>query len=82
MDLKELAKLAQVCRKHGIKSFKNEELEFTLTEDLVVKETRGRKPKITTPPVSDSSVSVPEVGPTEEELLFWSSGIAPTESVS
>ena len=82
MTPKELKKLADMCRKAGIKHYKQGDIEFTLTEDAPVKSKKT---------VSQSNQSASNVqnengtfesdSPSEEDLLFWSVGIGqPTES--
>lgn len=74
LDIKSLKKLAAACRKAGIKFFKNAEFEFTLTEDAPVIAYRRANNKA---PISESSpISIQSDSLSEEELLFWSSGIA------
>lgn len=74
---KDLKKLAEICRKAGIKSFKNAELEFTLSEEAPIsnykKRLKNNSPAIDTSSNSDTSVEVEDL--TEDQLLFWSSGI-------
>lgn len=71
---KELIKLAKACRKAGISHFKGFGFEFTLTNELP--STKLTKAAISNPNASNSEpdqVITPDT-PTEEELLFWSSG--------
>jgi hypothetical protein len=67
---KELIKLAAACRKAGIKSYKDADCEFTLTEDAPQRKSRAK------------SVAAPYAGPdkefqtdslTTDQLLMWSS---------
>jgi hypothetical protein len=81
MTAKEIKKLADACRKAGIKSFKNSEVEFTLS-DLAPTVTRRRRTVISPAQENISAtLSQPEViaddtaGLSEEEILFWSSSI-------
>jgi hypothetical protein len=67
---KELKKLADTCRKAGIKHFKCEGMEFTLADDLpsdspkAAKHNHGVTDRIETDSLSP------------DELLFWSTGVA------
>lgn len=72
MDLpnaKDLKKLADMCRKAGIKSFKGNGIEFTLSEDAPVSTYKKAKAAQNSPDKDFESD-----GLTEEELLFWSAG--------
>ena len=71
-DLKELKKLADACRKAGIKHFKSNDFEFTLTDDIPVSNYKKRK---VAAEVSAPAPSIFETDTlTEEQLLNWSSG--------
>ncbi len=69
-DPKALKKLVETCRKVGIKTFKGEGFEFTLTDESpkVVKQ------KQVTAPVIASTPDEFDSGPimTEEQMLYWS----------
>jgi hypothetical protein len=70
---KELKKLAKACREAGIKTFKQGDIEFTLSDDLSPPESPYMRKKA----AQETKMSDPDIetdGPTEEELLFWSSG--------
>ncbi len=68
-DAKKLKKLADACRKAGIKSFKSPEFEFTLTDELPERKPRGKAaPK---PQYTQDDVKV-EGALSEEDMLFWS----------
>lgn len=74
MDIKSIADLAQVadlCRKKGIESIKitGDSVEFKLTDERPVRK-RTTKEKADEPEVR---------GPTEEEILYWSSAGIPGE---
>lgn len=72
MDYKELKKLADACRKAGIKHFKNADLEFTLTDNVPTsnyKKREANKPRGVTVMQSDI---IQENALTEEQLLNWS----------
>lgn len=72
---KELKQLAAACRAAGIKSFKGEGVEFTLSDsEPPAPKARGRaaaKAKVET---NDKVDTKEAQTPTEEELLFWSAG--------
>jgi len=74
-DLKALKKLADMCRKAGIKSFKCESFEFTLIEDAPVSSYKANKvAKTQAQSTYDAQAAKFESdSPTESELLFWSS---------
>lgn len=83
-DLKELKRLAAMCRKAGIKHFKNEKYEFTLTEEApvsVYKQAKSKKTQVNQ--AVDSNYKVESDGLNEDELLFWSTGSfdEPSDSV-
>lgn len=61
MDVKELAKLIKLCRKEGVVHYKTADFEFKLGPN--VKKTTQSNDKIEQDPQ-----------PTEEDVLFWSSG--------
>lgn len=76
MSPKEIKKLADACRRAGIKSFKNSEVEFTLSDVLPIVPTRIRREQKAT--VSDvlqqpDAVINNENELSEDDLLFWSS---------
>lgn len=81
-DIKALKKLADACRKAGIKSYKSPEFEFTLTEDAPVKDRRSKKAKAAASTTStvDQIDKVEVENLTEEQLLMWST--FPTEGVT
>lgn len=71
MDYKELKKLAAECRKAGIKSFKNSECEFTLTDDAPVSNYKRKTIEKEAPgPVIDSTFTSEQLS--DEQLLFYS----------
>lgn len=72
MDLKSLKKLAELCRKVGIKTFKNADMEFTLSDDVAPVSRASRKDNAKAP-VVESNEDVVTNSLTEEEMLFWSS---------
>lgn len=75
-DLKTLKKLADVCRKAGIKSYKDSSFEFTLTDDKPVSSYRKR-------PKSNSLITTDDEFKSDtlsnEELLMWSAQGMPIE---
>lgn len=76
MSPKEIKKLADACRKAGIKSFKNAEVEFTLADELpVVHRRTARAQKETTfvDPIQPDAIINDENALSEDDLLFWSS---------
>lgn len=72
-NAKELKKLAETCRKVGIKHFKSQDFEFTLTDEAPVSAYKlakqEAKASIQTDDVKSDTLS-------EEELLFWSTGVS------
>jgi hypothetical protein len=76
MDLKQLEQLAKVCRKVGIKTYKDSECEFTLTEEAPQS---NYKKKQATSDTSTSDIDTEDTL-TEEALLFWSTGDAVPEA--
>jgi hypothetical protein len=72
MNPKELKKLADTCRKAGIKHFKNADYEFTLADDAPVSNYKKRNAPQLTGPVVDPGLSTQQL--TDEEMLFWSVG--------
>jgi hypothetical protein len=64
---KELLKLAAACRKAGIKSFKGDGVEFTLTDDAPVTKKAAKIAETTAP---DKDFTSDELGP--DAMLFWS----------
>lgn len=70
MSPKELKKLADMCRKAGIKHFKNDQVEFTLADE--VPESTYKKAKKTE---QNQAPAVPDYETdalSREELLLWS----------
>lgn len=69
---KELKKLVKACREAGIKQFKGNGYEFTLTDEAPVKRSNARKNNvITNVEPADSSFESDTL--TEDALLMWSS---------
>lgn len=84
---KELKKLADSCRKAGIKHFKNADIEFTLSDDAPVsnyKKTKNASKGSIATKNSDSSNGIDQNFQsddlTEDQLLMWSS-YSPAEGV-
>jgi hypothetical protein len=85
MDIKELNKLARVCRRLGIKHLKTEEFELELSPDIQAKPVKTRK-KLASP-VNESLFNEPDAATqqknalldriTENDLLFWSASDGP-----
>lgn len=71
MDCKELKKLAATCRKAGIKTFKNAEVEFTLSDEAPVSIKRYGLQKASQSD-TNSELQVTDTL-TEDQLLMWSS---------
>lgn len=75
MTPKELKKLADTCRKSGIKHYKCQDFEFTLTDSAPTIPTRRNKKGIVvssnSPLVEDKVESDQQL--TDDQLLFWSS---------
>lgn len=67
---KELKKLADTCRKAGIKSFKNADFEFTLSDQGPISNYKKRTKAISEPKSQDNSIVTDSL--TEEQLLMWS----------
>lgn len=75
IDPKELKKLADACRKAGIKHFKNADIEFTLTEEAPVSTYKRKKEVMLIPQGSLLQETIKNADTlTEDELLFWSTG--------
>ena len=70
MTPKELKKLADACRKAGILTYKDANIEFTLSPEAPVSNYKKQKgiPAYQESPILTDSLS-------EESLLFWSSGV-------
>jgi len=78
LDTKSLKKLADVCRKAGIKSFKNGQFEFTLTDSIP--ESNYKKAKKAAVSISDSPIDDDSL--TQDQILFYSAldPLAPKEN--
>lgn len=70
-NIKELKKLADACRKAGIKHFRSDDFEFTLTEDAPVRRIRAAKgPSPKANYGDDGKIETSELTP--EQLLYYS----------
>lgn len=74
MNLKELKKLADACRKAGIKHFKSADYEFTLTDDAPVSAYKQSKSTSARQNASAPDTKFESDSLTQDELLFWSTG--------
>ncbi len=74
MDLQKLKQIAQLCRKFGIKHYKDADFEFTLS-DLEPKTKRRFSRKLSDKQLPNlPDAEIPGDFPSDESLLFWSSG--------
>lgn len=79
-NIKALKKLADTCRKAGIKHFKSAEFEFTLTEEAplsaykLTKQSKATSNNVTTDNKAFESDTL-----SDNELLFWSTGLKADE---
>jgi hypothetical protein len=72
---KELKQLAAACRAAGIKQFKGEGIEFTLSDsEPPAPKPRGRAAKAKVIENDTQEPDTKESTPTEQELLYWSAG--------
>jgi glutamine synthetase len=69
MNYKELKKIADACRKLGIKHYKSAEFEFTLSDSAPQSNYKKQKTKSYTD--DDSEIRVEDTI-SDEDLLFWS----------
>jgi hypothetical protein len=68
MTPKDLKKLADACRKAGIKHYKNGEIEFTLSDDLPQKESKRTQSRSVAQ--TDDKFESGLLDPMD--MLFWS----------
>lgn len=68
-NFKSLKKLADTCRKAGIKHYKCAEFEFTLTEDGPISNYKKRT-TVKLPLSTEATAPAEELS--DEQLLFWS----------
>lgn len=80
MTLKELKKLAFACRHAGISHFKNNEVEFTLTDSPPESNYKKKQKETTLNKDSVIQGSIETDSLTEEQLLMYSA-IDPTEGL-
>lgn len=73
-DFKKLKKIADTCRKAGIKHFKCPEFEFTLADDTSVHSYVDNKSKSDLNASNSHSTTIETDTLTEEQLMMWSSG--------
>ncbi len=76
-NAKDLKKLADACRKAGIKHFKSGNVEFTLSDEVPVSNYKKKASSYMPTKeldVIDKNYQSDEL--TEEQLLFWSTGTA------
>lgn len=72
-DYKALKKLADNCRKVGIKSFKNADFEVTFSEDAPISSYKKRQASKSTMPAIDSNDVIENYDTlTDEQMLYWS----------
>lgn len=82
MDLKALKKLADTCRKAGIKHYKCNDFEFTLSDEGPISNYKKRSAQKTSAEPTQPEGLISADNLTEEQLLFYSvAGINPEESV-
>ena len=72
---KELERLAKMCRKAGIKSFKSPEFEFTLTDEAPQKTTKAAI-KASNAQYNNPDKDFETDTLTEDQLLMWSAAPA------
>jgi len=68
-DLKKLKGIIALCRKTGVKTIKIDNIELTLSEEAPMSQYKASKAS-----KNDVQGRVDTDGPTNEELLFWSTG--------
>lgn len=82
---KDLKKLADSCRKAGIKHFKSGDLEFTLSDEAPVSNYKKANKMATPKPASADDGIDPNFTSddlTQEQLLMWSVGATTEEQES
>lgn len=72
MNPKDLKKLADACRKAGIKTYKDAEVEFTLSDEQYISNYKKSKAKSQPQPQSHASELFESDSLTEGQLLMWS----------
>lgn len=80
MDIKELQKIIQLCRKSGVTSIKLEGVELTLSEDAPAPaKPRGKSAtKASAPSLNDKIALEGELS--DEALMYWSTNYVPEET--
>lgn len=83
MDIKKLKALAKACREAGIKSFKNEEFEITLSESFEAQpKSYYKRKKAEQAQFTDYSINPVESDKlSEEAMMFWSAGVGPGNEI-
>ena len=76
-DLKDLRKVIALCRSTGVRIIKIDNIEITLSDDAPPTKPRGKAAKAAQGTSKYPDVKFESGGPTEEELLFWSSPSEP-----
>lgn len=71
-DAKELKKLANACRKAGIKTFKGAGFEFTLADEAPATAKPRGLPAVKAAVAAPQTEEIPSDAPTGDDLLFWS----------
>lgn len=69
---KELKKLVKLCREVGIKSFKGEGFEFTITDEAPVKSVKGKSSVPAHSTTVETDLNFESDTLTESQLLMWS----------
>lgn len=76
MDLKQLKKIIDLCRKSGIKTFKGDGFEFELSDSIPAKKHSKKAKKEES---VQSTLPSDFNDPTADELMFWSATQMPQE---
>jgi len=71
-NAKELKKLAEACRKAGIKAFKGYGIEFTLSDEAPVSNYKKRAPEANKSVIGHSNNPFESDTLTDDQLLMWS----------
>jgi len=79
MTPKELKKLASACRAAGILTFKNSEVEFTLSEQAPPKLNKNTQKSSSS--VSDKDEDFTTETLTDEQMLFYSTVQLPEDAI-
>lgn len=73
VDLKELEKIVKFCRKNGVLTLKNSEIEVTLTASEPMESYYKRRKKAQ-PQDDNQSDTIETDEYTDEQILMWSAG--------